>query len=147
MVFSRLRVETIWTHTRTRFRPNSGGSPHDRHEVEQEESRRTFTSGGYRNSAHASWPHKHRGHLYMANATVWYLHHKSGYYAASTKNLTPLDATTETFEWNKDVWSAKCSPKMKLFLWSVVQEAIPLGEQLQKRGINSDVRCIKCKGS
>lgn len=34
---------------------------------------------------------------------------------------------------------------MKLFLWSVVQEGIPLGEQLQKRGISSDVRCIKCE--
>ncbi|XP_022556970.2 uncharacterized protein LOC111205438 [Brassica napus] len=95
----------------------------------------------------------HPGHANTEDIFIWQplqsgtYTTKSGYYAVSTKELTPLDETTETFGWIKDVWSAKCSPKMKLLLWSIINEAIPLGEQLQKRGINSDVQCIKCKGS
>ncbi|CAG7910582.1 unnamed protein product, partial [Brassica rapa] len=95
----------------------------------------------------------HPGHANTEDIFIWHplqsgtYTTKSGYYAASTRKLAPLDETIETFGWIKDVWSAKCSPKMRLFLWSIINEAIPLGEQLQKRGISSDVRCIKCKGS
>ncbi|XP_013607858.1 PREDICTED: uncharacterized protein LOC106314545 [Brassica oleracea var. oleracea] len=34
---------------------------------------------------------------------------------------------------------------MKVFLWSMVQRALPLGENLQRRGITSDVSCPHCK--
>ena len=48
------------------------------------------------------------------------------------------------FNWIKDVWNLSCSPKLKTFLWSVLRDAIPLGENLQRRGI-TDVRCPRCK--
>ncbi|XP_056855484.1 uncharacterized protein LOC130504893 [Raphanus sativus] len=35
---------------------------------------------------------------------------------------------------------------MKVFLWSMIQKALPLGEQLQQRGIRADAFCYKCKG-
>lgn len=49
------------------------------------------------------------------------------------------------FDWIKDIWSTSCSPKMRMFLWSMVQEALSLGENLQRRGINVDVKCPRCK--
>ena len=60
---------------------------------------------------------------------------KSGYYTAAMKGQRIQEPIPDAFEWVKDIWNAKCSPKMKLFLWSIIQEAIPLGELLQRRGI------------
>lgn len=51
----------------------------------------------------------------------------------------------DEFDWIKDIWSPRCSPKMKLFMWSIVQDALPLGENLQRRGVTSDVLCPRCK--
>lgn len=34
---------------------------------------------------------------------------------------------------------------MKMFLWSIIQNALPLGENLQKRGLGSDFNCIRCQ--
>lgn len=71
---------------------------------------------------------------------------KSGYYTASIscKEVAP-SAQGEEFHWLKDVWTGKFSPKMKAFLWSIVQNALPLGTNLQKRGMASAAPCIRCK--
>lgn len=50
------------------------------------------------------------------------------------------------FDWLKDIWTTKTSPKLKVLLWSVTQRALPIGESLQKRGILTDVSCLHCKG-
>ncbi|KAG2290075.1 hypothetical protein Bca52824_049679 [Brassica carinata] len=53
----------------------------------------------------------------------------------------------DAFDWIKDIWNAKCSPKVQLFMWSIIQEAVPLGENLRRRGIQSEALCIRCKGT
>lgn len=70
---------------------------------------------------------------------------QSGYYEAAMRKAEADTRNQGSFDWIKDVWTATCSPKMKVFLWSVIQKALPLGEQLQQRGIQADVRCYKCK--
>ncbi|XP_048599870.1 uncharacterized protein LOC125579984 [Brassica napus] len=71
---------------------------------------------------------------------------RSGYYVASMRKNDQTLPHQGPFDWIKDVWSAPCSPKMRIFIWSVIQRALPFGEQLQKRGIRDDALCHKCKG-
>lgn len=71
---------------------------------------------------------------------------RSGYFAAAMEDVQINPVTNNEFDWRKDIWTEKTSPKLKLFLWSIVQNALPLGENLQKRGIHSDITCIRCKG-
>lgn len=42
-------------------------------------------------------------------------------------------------------WSLNASPKMKTFLWSILQGALPLGINLLSRGGISDGNCIRCQ--
>lgn len=49
------------------------------------------------------------------------------------------------FNWIKDVWSTKTSPKLKIFIWSIIQEALPIGAELQRRGMTSAALCPRCK--
>ncbi|KAF3559696.1 hypothetical protein F2Q69_00017325 [Brassica cretica] len=47
---------------------------------------------------------------------------KSGY--NSLANHTPEDVsprTTTAFDWIKDLWASECSPKLKVFMWSIIQ--------------------------
>lgn len=66
---------------------------------------------------------------------------KSGYHSAMTPNLGNV---SHNVNWYKDVWNGKCSPKLKVFIWSILQRALPIGENLQRRGFNSNVRCQWC---
>ncbi|CAG7907135.1 unnamed protein product, partial [Brassica rapa] len=69
---------------------------------------------------------------------------KSGYYAAASQ--MPCDTPQSSdFSWIKDVWNGKFSPKMRVFIWSVIQKALPFGQNLQTRGINSEAVCVRCK--
>ena len=70
---------------------------------------------------------------------------RSGYFSATMQTATlPNSIEPGTFNWIKDVWSEACSPKMKLFLWSIIQRALPLGENLQQRGMISGSFCRRC---
>ena len=69
---------------------------------------------------------------------------KSGYYTAAMKDQIHVRPSDGSFDWIKDIWAEKSSPKMNLFMWSIAQEALPLGELLQKRGIQSGVACVRC---
>lgn len=71
---------------------------------------------------------------------------RSGYCTASKRLSDRSTQEQGDFSWIKDVWTSSCSPKMKVFLWSMIQKALPLGEQLQQRGIRADAFCYKCKG-
>lgn len=70
---------------------------------------------------------------------------KSGYFAASTPWLEKSESSqAEEFHWIKDIWAGEFSPKMKAFLWAVVQKAIPIGENLYQRGVRSAAQCLRC---
>lgn len=70
---------------------------------------------------------------------------KSGYFIAM-KNRATLDNETRPLlelEWTKKVWGTPCLPKIKLFMWKLVQGALALGANLEKRGCGS-VPCPRC---
>ncbi|XP_022557398.2 uncharacterized protein LOC111205592 [Brassica napus] len=73
---------------------------------------------------------------------------KFGYHSAMTSRNHPSShaRTVTIIDWYKDVWSTKCSPKLKVFLWSIVQRALPTGVNLQRRGITAAVTCPRCGG-
>ncbi|CAH2070400.1 unnamed protein product [Thlaspi arvense] len=47
------------------------------------------------------------------------------------------------FDWVRHVWSGNFSPKLKLFMWKILQNAIPIGENLAKRGLLANKNCIR----
>lgn len=55
---------------------------------------------------------------------------KSGYAVSRASKELQEISTPEGFNWIKDIWSSECSPKIKVFMWSIVQKALPLGENL-----------------
>ena len=70
---------------------------------------------------------------------------RSGYHSVANNNQErQRDLPVQEFDWIRDVWKTACSPKMKVFIWSVIQNALPLGENLQRRGINANVNCPRC---
>ena len=71
---------------------------------------------------------------------------KSGYSVASTlKHQHAQQLDHQEFLWIKDVWSGVFSPKLKIFLWSIIQGALPTGQNLQTRGLAADLSCPRCK--
>ena len=71
---------------------------------------------------------------------------KSGYYSAVEMNrsLNPINPA-HAFNWIKNVWATKTAPKIQVFLWKVMQGALPLGATLQRRGLlASSVVCTRC---
>ncbi|KAH0906064.1 hypothetical protein HID58_037891 [Brassica napus] len=63
---------------------------------------------------------------------------RSGYYAlreANDRQQVPHPQIT-SFKCQKHVWREDTSPKQKLYLWKMARGALPLGEELQRRGIN-----------
>lgn len=73
---------------------------------------------------------------------------KSGYYeAVKDKKETALSQFQEAnkdFNWTKEIWNIRTSPKTKFFLWKVMRGALPLGENLRARNINNTARCTFC---
>ncbi|RID49687.1 hypothetical protein BRARA_H00468 [Brassica rapa] len=52
----------------------------------------------------------------------------------------------QNFNWIKNVWSVKTAPKIQIFLWNILQDALPLGMALQRRGIMTHpVTCARCR--
>ncbi|CAA7040352.1 unnamed protein product [Microthlaspi erraticum] len=70
---------------------------------------------------------------------------KTGYHVALEQTTDPhLNQNPHQVNWNLDIWQAKTSPKLKVFLWKVVQEALPSGENLLNRGILENACCTHC---
>lgn len=65
---------------------------------------------------------------------------KSGYALAKVNSCNPQD----NFNWKKCVWNVKCSPKLQHFLWKLKANALAVGENLLKRGIQVDGKCKRC---
>ena len=71
---------------------------------------------------------------------------KTGYHAAETQ-ATEMQTPTggqNLFDWNNTIWKAACSPKIQIFLWKILQGALPLGENLEKRGMRENTACVHC---
>ena len=71
---------------------------------------------------------------------------KSGYYSLRSiaQQITGTGSIPGGFDWIKDVWAGDYSPKIKTFLWSAIQKAIPIGENLQRRDVTQEAKCIRC---
>lgn len=71
---------------------------------------------------------------------------KSGYKVAIKfrEEEAILGENHRDLDWFKNVWKLNTSPKVKLFLWKVFQNAIPVKELLAIRITNIDTRCKRC---
>lgn len=72
---------------------------------------------------------------------------KSGYQALKRAEDQGSQATTSLgsdFGWIRDVWAADYSPKLKVFIWSILQNALPIGTNLKNRGLPAATNCIRC---
>ncbi|CAL9222593.1 unnamed protein product, partial [Arabidopsis halleri] len=71
---------------------------------------------------------------------------KSGYQAASMEAVKVNNQISipADFNWNKEIWNSKSSPKVKFFLWKAMKNALPVGKNLQARGINQSATCPHC---
>ena len=49
------------------------------------------------------------------------------------------------FDWLKNIWNLKTSPKVKDFLWKVMKKAIPVSSNLASRGV-APFPCARCGG-
>ncbi|CAA7017862.1 unnamed protein product [Microthlaspi erraticum] len=68
---------------------------------------------------------------------------KTGYHTARAQEMEPDDPHLHQLNWIKDVWSGKFSPKLIVFLWKIIQRALPLGDNLLNHGLDN-VCCIHC---
>lgn len=57
---------------------------------------------------------------------------KSGY--ATVKKQRPKQ-TEEEFNWSRDLWHLKTSPKLKMFIWKSMNNALSVGTAIASRGI------------
>lgn len=71
---------------------------------------------------------------------------KSGYYEIIKEEAeTPQHAPIQnSFKWSAEIWQIKTSPKTKVLLWKAMRGALPVGENLQARKINSEAKCPFC---
>ncbi|XP_048619867.1 uncharacterized protein LOC125590358 [Brassica napus] len=74
---------------------------------------------------------------------------KSGYFVAASMIQVEDNEATEAQRiteqaLNKGIWTCKTSPKLHLFLWKIFHGALPLGENLAKRGMLTNISCRRC---
>lgn len=74
---------------------------------------------------------------------------KSGYFAKHAEKFQStyqlLDTNTETrWNWKKFIWSPPLMPKLEQFLWRAAKNALPTGENLQRRGMIMNTLCCRC---
>lgn len=68
---------------------------------------------------------------------------KSCYYSIMSSNHdTRRPIIIGKFKWHIDIWTGGFSPKLKVFMWSCIHKAPPVGENLRRRGI-ADVGCLR----
>lgn len=70
---------------------------------------------------------------------------KSGYFAASSIKPTPAPRQSLVdWNWKKNLWNPPLLPKIKIFLWKVLQQAIATCDNLQRRGVLTGAQCPSC---
>lgn len=83
----------------------------------------------------------------MEDELVW-LPEKSGTYTTKTGYALCKVNTGEpdlAFDWKKFIWGAKTSPKLKMFLWKIKHNALQVGKNLIRRGIDVKGQCKRCR--
>ncbi|XP_019101780.1 PREDICTED: uncharacterized protein LOC109133253 [Camelina sativa] len=68
---------------------------------------------------------------------------KSGY---SLSKILADSVSSDSFSWRKNVWKVVTSPKIKMFLWKTVCNAISVGKLLAIRGVEDVGFCKRCGG-
>ncbi|KAG7593940.1 Ribonuclease H-like superfamily [Arabidopsis thaliana x Arabidopsis arenosa] len=68
---------------------------------------------------------------------------KSGYALGKSASSQEHEVT---FNWRSHVWKVSTSPKLKMFLWKLARNALPVGTLLASRGISANTTCKKCGG-
>ncbi|KAG7533614.1 Zinc knuckle CX2CX4HX4C [Arabidopsis thaliana x Arabidopsis arenosa] len=90
----------------------------------------------------------------MADFWVW-LHTKtgdfsvkSGYWLAFQSNKPELireaNQLPSTNGLKEMIWSTKTAPKIKMFIWRILSAALPVADQIIRRGMSCDPRCQVC---
>ena len=78
---------------------------------------------------------------------------KSGIYSVRSEYYSMIECTEATtnqivtnreFNWHKNIWAVETTPKLRLFLWKLAQGALPLGANLQTRGLTTNTNCPHC---
>ena len=69
---------------------------------------------------------------------------KSGYYVALSIDQANTDISSSAKETAKAVWNSNVSPKIQLFLWKIINGALPLGENLATRRLLNNSLCGLC---
>ncbi|CAL9217653.1 unnamed protein product [Arabidopsis halleri] len=73
---------------------------------------------------------------------------KSGYYEYLKAEVEPTQNQCQEenkgFNWSKEIWNIKSTPKMKFLLWKAMRGALPLGENLKARKIAIATGCPFC---
>ena len=83
---------------------------------------------------------------------AWLLQSSGSYSAKSGYTSLQKDGTIQeinaripaSFNWFRSVWNTQTLPKVQLFLWKIIQNALPTGKNLQRRGLLSNTNCIRC---
>ncbi|CAA7053967.1 unnamed protein product [Microthlaspi erraticum] len=69
---------------------------------------------------------------------------KTGYHIARALKENQSENQQSSINWNADIWLGNFSLKLKIFLWKILQRALPTGENLLNRGMFENVCCAHC---
>lgn len=84
--------------------------------------------------------------LDVQDSYVWPLQN-SGKYSVKTGYFSLVQhevLAPATPDWKKLVWNPPLLPKLKYFLWKILQNALPTGENLRRRGMLTNTFCQSC---
>ncbi|KAG2288886.1 hypothetical protein Bca52824_048490 [Brassica carinata] len=84
---------------------------------------------------------------FLMDDEIAWLPERSGTYSTKTGyRLCKVNQGHEdpNFNWNLCVWQVKTSPKLKQFLWKINSNALPVGANLLRRGIEVEGLCKRC---
>lgn len=82
----------------------------------------------------------------MEDEMVWLPESSENYSTKSGYALCKVNQDREQgdFNWYPCIWQVKTSPKPKHFLWKIKSNALPVGANLLRRGMEVEGRCKRC---
>ncbi|GAA0175267.1 hypothetical protein LIER_28477 [Lithospermum erythrorhizon] len=89
------------------------------------------------------WNHSRSGEYYTSS---WYLTardmRKNGDLHGNYRGESSRGGSVGS--WWKELWSLKMPPRVKLFLWKCLDNALPTRDNLMKRGMKGEECCVLC---
>lgn len=84
--------------------------------------------------------------LNMQDELVWLASKTGSYSSKSGYAITKLNSESldQTFNWKAGIWNIRTSPKLKHLLWKIKNRAIPVGMNLEARGMTGNFECKRC---